>query len=72
MDGYQVAKAIREEEKGTSRHSTIVALTANAMKGDRELYLSAGMDEYVSKPFTFEILQKAISNVIGQPLEQPV
>ncbi|MCX6305056.1 MAG: ATP-binding protein [Bacteroidetes bacterium] len=65
MDGYQVAKAIREEEKGTIRHSAIIALTANAMKGDRELYLNAGMDEYVSKPFTYEILQKAISSVIG-------
>ena len=65
MDGYQVARAIREEEKGTSRHSAIIALTANAMKGDREMYLDAGMDEYVSKPFTYEILQKAISNVLA-------
>ena len=65
MDGYQAAKAIREEENGTLRHSAIIALTANAMKGDREMYLNAGMDEYVSKPFTYEILQKAISNVIG-------
>ncbi|MFZ4520079.1 MAG: ATP-binding protein [Bacteroidales bacterium] len=65
MDGYQVAKAIREEEKGTTRHSAIIALTANAMKGDREMYLDAGMDEYVSKPFTYEILQKAIISLIG-------
>jgi len=65
MDGYQVAKAIRAEEKGTGRHSVIIALTANAMKGDRELYLDAGMDGYVSKPFTYEILQKEISNVLG-------
>ncbi len=65
MDGYQVAKAIRDEEKGSVRHSAIIALTANAMKGDRELYLDAGMDEYVSKPFTYETLQKAISSVIG-------
>jgi PAS domain S-box-containing protein len=66
MDGYQVAKAIREEEKGTPRHSPIIALTANAMKGDRELYLNAGMDEYVSKPFTYEILQTAIRKVLGE------
>ena len=65
MDGYQVAKAIRNEEKGTSRHSSIIALTANAMKGDRELYLNAGMDGYVSKPFTYEVLQKEIGNVLG-------
>jgi PAS domain S-box-containing protein len=66
MDGYQVAKAIREEEKGTSRHSAIIAITANAMKGDREMYLGAGMDEYISKPFTFEILQKTIRLVLGE------
>jgi PAS domain S-box-containing protein len=65
MDGYQAAKTIRAEEEGTSLHSPILALTANAMKGDRELYLAAGMDEYVSKPFTYEILQKAILNLIG-------
>ena len=65
MDGYQVAKAIREEEKGTARHSPIMALTANAMKGDREMYLNAGMDEYVSKPFTYEILQKTINSLLG-------
>ena len=60
MDGYQVAKAIRQKEKGTSVHHPIIALTANAMKGDRELYIEAGMDGYVSKPFTSEMLQKAI------------
>ena len=42
-----------------------MALTANAMKGDREMYLGAGMDEYVSKPFTFEILQKTINSLLG-------
>jgi PAS domain S-box-containing protein len=65
MDGYQAAKTIREEEKGTSRHTPIIALTANAMKGDREMYLDAGMDEYVSKPFTYEVLQQVINSLIG-------
>ncbi len=60
MDGYQVAKAIRNLEKSISAHVPIIALTANAMKGDRELYLDAGMDGYVSKPFNIETLQKAI------------
>jgi PAS domain S-box-containing protein len=64
MNGYQVAKAIRTDEKGTSRHLAIIALTANAMKGDRELYLDAGMDGYVSKPFTFETLQQTIISVL--------
>ena len=66
MDGYQVAKAIREAERGTARHSAIIALTANAMKGDRELYLDAGMDGYVSKPFTYETLQQEIGIVLGE------
>lgn len=60
MDGYQVAKAIRIQEKDTPHHVPLIALTANAMKGDREIYLEAGMDGYVSKPFTIEILQQAI------------
>ncbi len=60
LDGYQVAKAIRQKEKITSTYVPVIALTANAMKGDRELYLEAGMDGYVSKPFTFETLRQAI------------
>ena len=64
MDGYQVAKAIRALEKNTSRHIPVIALTANAMKGDRELYLAAGMDGYVSKPFTAETLQAAIRQAV--------
>ncbi|MCX6282863.1 MAG: response regulator, partial [Bacteroidetes bacterium] len=60
MDGYQVAKAIRNLEKNISAHVPVIALTANAMKGDRESYLEAGMDGYVSKPFNTETLQNAI------------
>ena len=60
MDGYEVAKAIRIYEAGTGNHVPVIALTANAMKGDRELYLAAGMDGYVSKPFTAETLLSAI------------
>ena len=65
MDGYQAAKKIRELEKETAHHTPIIALTANAMKGDRELYLSAGMDDYISKPFTYEVLQKAIDKLLN-------
>ena len=64
MDGYQVAKAIRQEEQGSMRHLPIIALTANAMKGDRESYLEAGMDDYVSKPFTYATLEKVISKAL--------
>jgi PAS domain S-box-containing protein len=63
MDGYDVAREIRNLEADTGAHSLIIALTANAMKGDRERYLAAGMDGYISKPFTFETLFKTISQV---------
>ncbi len=50
MDGWQAAAAIREQEKTLGTHLPIVALTAHAMRGDRERCLQAGMDSYLSKP----------------------
>ena len=64
MDGYQVAKAIRDVENNTARHTPIIALTANAMKGDKEKYINAGMDDYISKPFTLETFSKVINNYL--------
>ena len=50
MSGLQATEAIRKAEQGTDRHIPIVAMTAHAMKGDRELCLAVGMDAYISKP----------------------
>jgi len=53
MDGYQATKAIRLYE-GNKKHTTIIALTANVMIGDREKCMAAGMDDYLPKPLRFE------------------
>ena len=64
MDGLSATVAIREREQGTDRHLPIVALTANAMDGDREKCLEAGMDGYVSKPIQLPILFQVIAQTI--------
>ncbi|MGI9474720.1 MAG: PAS domain-containing protein [Rubripirellula sp.] len=63
MDGLETTQVIRKLEEGTPNHITIVAMTAHAMKGDRERCLASGMDDYVSKPVRRPDLQRALGSV---------
>ncbi len=60
MDGLEATAIVRRGEAETGRHIPIIAMTASAMKGDRERFLAAGMDEYVSKPFEPQVLREVI------------
>jgi CheY-like chemotaxis protein/HPt (histidine-containing phosphotransfer) domain-containing protein len=67
VGGLDVARRIRTDEATTGDRLPIIALTARAMKGDREECLEAGMDDYVSKPIKADTLKAAIERAMGAP-----
>ena len=67
MDGLEATALIRKSKTATGIHVPIIALTAHAMKGDREICLAAGMDEYLSKPIDVNELFALIESLTGLP-----
>jgi signal transduction histidine kinase/DNA-binding response OmpR family regulator/HPt (histidine-containing phosphotransfer) domain-containing protein len=81
MDGLSATGAIRELEQSSGAHIPIFAMTAHALKGDRERCLAAGMDGYISKPATLAEIESAVNSVPpaakgppddGEPPHKPV
>ncbi|UZP68657.1 response regulator [Desulfovibrio mangrovi] len=67
MDGVQATRAIRESKSpDVDKNIPIIAMTAHAMKGDRERFLEAGMDEYISKPVDFTLLVSIVEQVLAK------
>jgi PAS domain S-box-containing protein len=64
MDGIEAVAAIRARERRNGAHLPIIAMTAHAMKGDRERCLAAGMDDYVCKPIQRQALTEALERVV--------
>ncbi len=67
MDGYEATQKIREGAAGEqAAQIPIIAMTANALVGDREKCLAAGMNDYISKPVSFETIEEKVNNWIGR------
>ena len=69
MDGFEASRRIRdlEKERGVTQRTPIVAMTANAMKGDKERCYEAGMNGYVAKPVKRQTLFAEIARVLETP-----
>ena len=70
LDGFAATAAIRDLDAESGVHTPIIAMTAHAMKGDRERCLAAGMDDYISKPFRPRELFEAVERISSRGFEQ--
>ncbi|QKK30214.1 response regulator [Rhizobium indicum] len=71
MNGHQATQTIREREKGQGHRVPIIGVTAHALESDRELCLDAGMDDYMSKPISPELLAEKIRQWLGTSEQLP-
>jgi PAS domain S-box-containing protein len=71
MNGHQATRLIREKEQGQGHRVPVIGVTAHALESDRELCLDAGMDDYMSKPISPELLEDKIRQWLGRGELQP-
>jgi CheY-like chemotaxis protein len=69
MDGFLATKKIREIETSSNSFTPIIAITANAMAGDREACLAVGMDDYISKPFQVDVLVEKMKTLLAKSVD---
>ncbi len=69
MDGFLATKKIREIETSSNSYTPIIAITANAMAGDREACLAVGMDDYISKPFQVDVLLEKMKVLLAKSVD---
>jgi CheY-like chemotaxis protein len=67
LDGWEATREIRRREAGGSRRTPVIALTANAMRVDREKCLECGMDDFVSKPIQLPQLDEILTRHLTKP-----
>ena len=67
MDGLEATRAIRQKEQASGKHLPIIALTANAMIGDKERCLASGMDGFLAKPLSVQALFETIEKIRSIP-----
>ena len=70
MDGFQATAAVRSWEQEHGGHLPIIAMTAQALKGDRERCIAAGMDDYITKPVRLDDLRQALARWLPEPGER--
>jgi len=66
LDGVSATAFIRDVDRGRGKHTPIVALTAHAVRGDREKYLESGMDDYVTKPISIDSIERVLRRYLGE------